>query len=85
MVKNVGNIVPPSTVSGDTNSTAAAIEFAVQVLRVSDIVVCGHSQCGAVAALMADGAPTARSCRNFPAGWTWLRRCGMSSRKNTRI
>lgn len=56
MVKNVGNIVPPSTVSGDTNSTAAAIEFAVQVLRVSDIVVCGHSQCGAVAALMAGGA-----------------------------
>ncbi len=56
VVKNVGNIVPPSTVSGDTNSTAAAIEFAVQVLRVSDIVVCGHSQCGAVAALMAGGA-----------------------------
>ena len=55
VVKNVGNIVPPATVSGDTNSTAAAIEFAVQVLKVNDIVVCGHSQCGAVAALMAGG------------------------------
>jgi len=53
VVKNVGNIVPPATVVGDTNSTAAAIEFAVQTLQVSDIVVCGHSQCGAVAALMA--------------------------------
>src|SRR5258705_6776281 len=52
VVKNVGNIVPPATVAGDTNSTAAAIEFAVQTLEVSDIVVCGHSQCGAVAALM---------------------------------
>src|SRR5213593_761895 len=52
VVKNVGNIVPPATVGGDTNSTAAAIEFAVQTLEVSDIVVCGHSQCGAVAALM---------------------------------
>ncbi|MBM3832594.1 MAG: carbonic anhydrase [Verrucomicrobia bacterium] len=52
VVKNVGNIVPPATVSGSTNSTAAAIEFAVQSLQVSDIVVCGHSQCGAMAALL---------------------------------
>jgi carbonic anhydrase len=52
VVKNPGNIVPPATVTGATNSTAAAIEFAVGVLRVSDIVVCGHSQCGAIAALM---------------------------------
>ena len=37
---------------GDTNSTAAAVEFAVQTLKVRDVVVCGHSQCGAMAALM---------------------------------
>jgi len=54
VVKNVGNIVPPANVRGDTNSTAAAIEFAVETLRVSDIVICGHSQCGAIAALMSD-------------------------------
>ncbi len=52
VVKNAGNIVPPAHVSGDTNSTAAAIEFAVESLEVSDIVICGHSQCGAMAALM---------------------------------
>jgi carbonic anhydrase len=52
VVKNVGNIVPPASVSGDTNSTAAAIEFAVETLRVSDIVICGHSQCGAISALL---------------------------------
>jgi carbonic anhydrase len=52
VVKNIGNIVPPSDVAGDTNSTAAAIEFAVEMLRVSDIVICGHSQCGAIAALL---------------------------------
>ena len=52
VVKNVGNIVPPSNVAGDTNSTAAAIEFAVENLRVSDIVVCGHTQCGAISAML---------------------------------
>ncbi len=52
VVKNVGNIVPPASVAGDTNSTAAAIEFAVESLRVSDIVICGHSQCGAITALL---------------------------------
>jgi carbonic anhydrase len=52
VVKNIGNIVPPATVTGSTNSTAAAIEFAVEILRVRDIVVCGHSQCGAMTALM---------------------------------
>ena len=52
VVKNVGNIVPPANVRGDTNSTAAAIEFAVETLRVNDIVVCGHSQCGAISALL---------------------------------
>src|ERR1035438_2611312 len=52
VVKNVGNIVPPSNVRGDPNSTAAAIEFAVETLRVSDIVICGHSQCGAITAML---------------------------------
>ncbi|HEU6448628.1 MAG TPA: carbonic anhydrase [Verrucomicrobiae bacterium] len=54
VVKNIGNIVPPSSVTGDTNSTAAAIEFAVETLQVSDIVICGHSQCGAISALLGE-------------------------------
>ncbi len=60
VVKNLGNIVPPATATGATNSTAAAIEFAVDVLHVNDIVVCGHSQCGAIAALMGGLPPDAR-------------------------
>lgn len=57
VVKNVGNIVPPSHVTGQTNSTAAAIEFAVEILGVQDIVVCGHTQCGAIQALL-NGLPS---------------------------
>src|SRR3954462_9747687 len=56
VVKNIGNIVSPPDPEGH-NSTGAAIEFGVEVLGVSDIVVCGHSQCGAIQALMSSGDP----------------------------
>jgi carbonic anhydrase len=69
VVKNIGNIVPPASVVGDTNSTAAAIEFAVENLRVSDIVICGHSQCGAISAMLGD-APIGD---NTPHLRDWLR------------
>jgi carbonic anhydrase len=52
VIKNVGNIVPPPDPEGGCSSTGAGIEFAVESLGVSDIVVCGHSQCGAISALM---------------------------------
>lgn len=52
VIKNVGNIVPPPDPSGGCSSTGAGIEFAVEMLGVSDIVVCGHSQCGAIDTLM---------------------------------
>nr|AQT39364.1 probable carbonic anhydrase b-CA(2)-3 [Streptomyces sp.] len=49
-MRNAGNIVPPhrsQVVSGE----AATIEYALEVLNVQDIVVCGHSHCGAMGAL----------------------------------
>jgi carbonic anhydrase len=52
VIKNIGNIVPPADVDFGWNSTGAGIEFAVNVLGVTDVVVCGHSQCGAISALM---------------------------------
>lgn len=51
MVRNVGNLVPPYEEAGGYHGTAAAIEFAVLHLGVRDIVVCGHSHCGAIRAL----------------------------------
>ncbi|EFL06080.1 MULTISPECIES: bifunctional SulP family inorganic anion transporter/carbonic anhydrase [Actinomycetes] len=52
-IRNIGNLVPPEQADPSTN---AAIEFAVGVLGVREIVVCGHSSCGAMGAL-ASGPP----------------------------
>src|SRR5262245_58027271 len=51
VIRNVGNIIPPF--EGDTSfhGTSAGIEFATLMLEVKDIVVCGHSHCGAIRAL----------------------------------
>ncbi|MGV9410482.1 SulP family inorganic anion transporter [Nocardia sp. NPDC003693] len=52
-VRNVGNLVPPQ---GRDSSIEAAIVFALEELEVDHLVVCGHSSCGAMQALMS-GAP----------------------------
>ena len=49
--RNVGALVPAFAPDEGGHETAAAVEYAVQVLEVTDVVVCGHSQCGAVRAL----------------------------------
>jgi carbonic anhydrase len=50
IMRNAGNIVPPyGTVCG---GEAATIEYAVAVLQVKDIIVCGHSLCGAMSGLL---------------------------------
>lgn len=56
-VCNVGNLVPPhERHSGDGAAVWSSVEFAVGVLGVSEVVVCGHSSCGAMRALL-DGTP----------------------------
>src|SRR6476469_1652001 len=53
-MRNVGNLIPPATAEGVSTgdlSEASAIEYAVLVLKVSNIVVCGHSECGAMKAV----------------------------------
>jgi len=51
VVRNIGNLVPPYRETQDYVATTSAIEYAVQVLNVSNIVVCGHSNCGACASI----------------------------------
>ncbi|WP_221360724.1 carbonic anhydrase [Streptomyces beigongshangae] len=65
-LRTAGNIVPPHT-SAHPTSEAATVEYAVDVLGVPDIVVCGHSHCGAVGALVRDDDLTA-----VPAVRDWL-------------
>jgi len=60
VVRNVGNFVPPYDASLGYHGTAAAVEFAVLNLNVSEIIVCGHSHCGAVRALYGDLPAEAR-------------------------
>ncbi|MCX4847089.1 SulP family inorganic anion transporter [Streptomyces sp. NBC_00893] len=69
-VRNIGNLVPlPDAESGD-HSVGAAIEYAVDVLKVESITICGHSGCGAMQALLGrepdrEAPPTSL--------WRWLR------------
>jgi carbonic anhydrase len=52
VIRNVGNLVPPCGEDlGSDHSVAAAIEFCLSNLKIRDIVVCGHSGCGAIHAL----------------------------------
>jgi carbonic anhydrase len=47
ILRNVGNFVPPYNPDNDYHGSSAAIEYAVNVLNVKHIIVCGHSHCGA--------------------------------------
>ncbi len=51
VVRNVGNFVPPYKADEDYHGTGAGIEYAVSVLNVKEIIICGHSHCGACQAL----------------------------------
>ncbi|WP_441245179.1 SulP family inorganic anion transporter [Kitasatospora sp. McL0602] len=81
-VRNVGNLVPaPYEPGAADDSVAAAVQYAVEVLQVRSITVCGHSGCGAMKALLdgvheAPGPPTplARWLRNGRGALSRLKR-----------
>lgn len=54
VLRNVGNFVAPYNPDEDYHSTAAGIEYAVTALEVSEIIICGHTHCGAIASLYSE-------------------------------
>lgn len=71
--RNAGNIVPAWNDRPD--GMMASVEFAVDVLGVSQAIVCGHSNCGAMAALLDPPAPA-----TLPAVSRWLPEAGLTTR-----
>ena len=66
VIRNAGNIVP--SYGPEPGGVSATVEYAVSVLKVADVVICGHSNCGAMAAIS--------SCQcldHLPAVAHWLR------------
>jgi len=65
VIRNAGNIVPPY---GVWSGEEASIEYAINALNVKDIVVCGHSHCGAIKGLLKP-----ETLAELPAVAHWLR------------
>jgi carbonic anhydrase len=65
ILRNAGNIVPPNGAA--SGGEAATIEFAVAVLGVKDIIICGHSHCGAIKGLLEP-----EQIASLPAFSSWL-------------
>jgi carbonic anhydrase len=63
--RNVGNIIPPYGAS--QGGEGATIEYAIEVLGIRDIIICGHSRCGAMAAVV---GPDLRN--QYPSVANWL-------------
>ncbi|MBB6010872.1 carbonic anhydrase [Aquamicrobium sp. NLF2-7] len=57
VLRNVANLVPPYEPDGEFHATSAALEFAVQSLKVKNIVVMGHGRCGGIKAALSNNAP----------------------------
>lgn len=71
VIRNVANMVPPYEPDGHFHATSAALEFAVQALKVTSIVVMGHGRCGGIKAALDPNAEPL-SPGNFIGRWMSL-------------
>jgi carbonic anhydrase len=65
-VRNVANLVPPYSPDATYHGTSAAVEFAVKVMEVRELIVLGHGLCGGVRTLL-EGAPS--QANEFVGPW----------------
>ncbi|MEK9649052.1 MAG: carbonic anhydrase [Gammaproteobacteria bacterium] len=72
IIRNAGNIVPPHVKEAGGNT--ATIEYGVQVLGVEDIIICGHTDCGAM-----KGAMNPDSVKTLPHVSEWLQHSAAAS------
>jgi carbonic anhydrase len=70
----IGNIVPPYPDS--LGGVSATIEYAVGVLRVPEVIICGHTDCGVIKGALAPDALV-----GFAAVWNWLRYANVQHRE----
>lgn len=79
VVRNVANLVPPYSPDHQHHGTSAAVEYAVNALKVAHIVVVGHSNCGGVHAchdMCAGKAPELEETTSFIGRWMDILRPG---------
>ena len=67
VIRNVANLVPPFDESGGYHGTSAALEYAVQHLKVKNVIVLGHAYCGGIGSLF--GPPKTGAGYNFIPPW----------------
>lgn len=75
IARNAGNFVPPHF-STFTTDMDASIEFACKVLKVRHVVICGHTDCGAM-----KGALDPETVRHLPHVYNWLSHAAAASAK----
>ncbi len=68
VIRNVANLVPPFSNSRGIHGVSAALEYAVEVLKVEHIIVLGHSQCGGIRSLLSE-----TNWQTLPFVSTWMR------------
>jgi len=77
--RNIANLVPPYNPDGEYHGTSAAVEFAVNSLKVAHVIVMGHSSCGGVAgcyAMCSGKAPEMEERSSFVGRWMDILRPG---------
>jgi carbonic anhydrase len=73
LIRNAGNIVPPH--GGPAGGEAATIEYSIEVLGIRNIILCGHSQCGAMNAMLKDP-----HLNDLPAAKSWFQHAEATKR-----